>query len=219
MLTFAMPLRAFSADVVSIWGGARGTVVKKSDGTVWTWGANFGGKPGIGIAMTNLNRVLVPTEVHGAGDVGFLNSVTAIMGGEVHNIALKSDGTVCGWGNNFFGQVSNGTTNDVYTPDCGGIHQTDDLYRHGGAISRSVSKFSGSVPTPTPDRSVGFNRQRVITSSTECNDRTQPAGLHRVVQTTLHGVVNVCGCVTRQAVADGDVVPTGNDHQTISQEL
>jgi alpha-tubulin suppressor-like RCC1 family protein len=60
--------------------------------------------------------VLVPTEVHGAGDVGFLDSVIAIMGGEVHNVAFKADGTVWSWGNNFFGQVGNATTNDVYVP-------------------------------------------------------------------------------------------------------
>src|SRR5438132_2872372 len=102
LLTFAMPFVAFCTDVVSIWGGARGTVVKKSDGTVWTWGANFAGKLGIGVSSTNLARWLVPAEVHGPGDVSFLNSVSAIMGGEVHNVALKSDGTVWAWGNNVF---------------------------------------------------------------------------------------------------------------------
>src|SRR5437899_5495835 len=89
VLTLAAPLSAFSADVVSIWGGARGTVVQKSDGTVWTWGANFGGKLGVGVSSTNLSRVLVPVEVHGPGDVSFLNSLSAIMGGEVHNVGLK----------------------------------------------------------------------------------------------------------------------------------
>jgi alpha-tubulin suppressor-like RCC1 family protein len=66
--------------------------------------------------MSSLNRFLVPAEVHGAGNVDFLYSVTAIMGGEVHNTALKSDGTVWSWGNNFFGQVGNGTTNDASAP-------------------------------------------------------------------------------------------------------
>ena len=116
VLILAMPLAAFCADVVSIWGGARGTVVRKSDGTVWTWGANFGGKLGVGLSSTNLNRLLVPTEVHGPGDVGFLNSVSAIMGGEVHNVALKSDGTVWAWGANIFGVLGNGTTNEAHTP-------------------------------------------------------------------------------------------------------
>ena len=57
-----------AADVVSVWGGARGTIILKSDGTVWTWGANFNGKLGIG--ETNDVRALTPVEVHGPGNVG-----------------------------------------------------------------------------------------------------------------------------------------------------
>ena len=102
------------ADVVSIWGGARGTIILKSDGTVWTWGANFDGKLGIGMDPNSLNRSPVPVEVHGPGNVGYLNSISAIMGGEIHNVALKANGTVWAWGWNAFGQLGNGTTNDAY---------------------------------------------------------------------------------------------------------
>jgi alpha-tubulin suppressor-like RCC1 family protein len=116
LLILSIPFAASSADVVSIWGGARGTVIRKSDGTVWAWGANFSGKLGVGLASTDVGRLLVPAEVHGPGDAGFLNSISAIMGGEVHNVALKSDGTVWAWGNNMFGQLGNGSTNEAHTP-------------------------------------------------------------------------------------------------------
>jgi alpha-tubulin suppressor-like RCC1 family protein len=105
--------------VVSVWGGARGTIILKSDGTVWTWGANFDGKLGIG--ATNPVRSSVPVEVHGPGNVGYLNSIQAIMGGEIHNLALKSDGTVWAWGWNAYGQLGNGTTNDSWTPTQTGL--------------------------------------------------------------------------------------------------
>src|SRR5690242_15113102 len=78
VLALALVSFARAADVVSIWGGARGTIVLKSDGTVWTWGANFDGKLGIG--DTNPVRTTVPVEVHGAGNAGYLNSVKTIMG-------------------------------------------------------------------------------------------------------------------------------------------
>src|SRR5438093_3151524 len=94
----ALDVSAPGADVICIWGGARGTIVMKSDGTVWTWGANFSGKLGLGVDSATLNRVLVPSEVHGPGDVSYLNSIKAIMGGEAHNVALKSDGSVWAWG-------------------------------------------------------------------------------------------------------------------------
>ncbi|MDB6015654.1 MAG: rcc [Pedosphaera sp.] len=105
---------ASGADVVSMWGGARGTIILKSDGTVWTWGSNVGGKLGIGDPTTN--RVLTPVEVHGIGGVDYLNSISAIMGGEAHNVALRSDGTVWSWGQNFLGMLGDGTTNNAALP-------------------------------------------------------------------------------------------------------
>jgi len=48
---------ASAADVVSFWGGARGTIILKSDGTVWTWGTGGFGKLGIN---TTTGRSLVP---------------------------------------------------------------------------------------------------------------------------------------------------------------
>ena len=133
----------FGADVVSTWGGARGTIVLKSDGTVWTWGANFGGKLGIGDSTTN--RALVPVEVHGAGNVDYLHSVSAIMGGEVHNVALKSDGTVWAWGNNFQGRSGRRHHERFGAPDSNRIEfrsathecrqpRRSDLFQPGGQI-------------------------------------------------------------------------------------
>src|ERR1039457_2730767 len=116
---------ARSADVVSIWGGARGTIVLKSDGTVWTWGANFDGKLGIG--ETNTVRSSVPVEVHGPGNVSYLNAVKAIMGGEEHNLALKADGTLWAWGWNAFGQLGDGTTNTAWTPVQTGLSSVPPL--------------------------------------------------------------------------------------------
>ena len=113
---FGMVSLARGADVVSIWGGARGTTILKSDGTVWTWGANFSGKLGVGAGPNTLTNMDVPVEVHGPGNVSFLNSIKTIMGGEMHNMALKSDGTLWSWGMNGLGQLGDGTINDAWTP-------------------------------------------------------------------------------------------------------
>jgi alpha-tubulin suppressor-like RCC1 family protein len=120
-------LTAGGADVVSIWGGARGTIVLKSDGTVWTWGGNPNGKLGVGVDPHTLNRSSVPVQVHGSGNVGYLNSISAVMGGEIHNLALRGDGTVWAWGWNALGQLGDGTTNDAYSPIQTGLGTTPPL--------------------------------------------------------------------------------------------
>jgi alpha-tubulin suppressor-like RCC1 family protein len=54
--------------------------------------------------------------VHGPGNAGVLTSVTAVMGGEHANYAVKSDGTLWAWGGNFVGQLGNGTYTNTTTP-------------------------------------------------------------------------------------------------------
>ena len=132
-IVVALSFWARGADVVSVWGGARGTIILKSDGTVWTWGANFNGKLGIG--ETNDVRELTPVEVHDTNNVSYFNSVKAVMGGEIHNVALKSDGTVWCWGWNAFGQLGNGTTNDFWVPTQAGltaVPQMTNVVKLGG---------------------------------------------------------------------------------------
>jgi alpha-tubulin suppressor-like RCC1 family protein len=135
LLFFSLASVARSADVVSVWGGARGTIILKSDGTVWTWGANFSGKLGVGLDQATLVRTNVPVEVHGPGNVSYLNSIIGVMGGEIHNVALKSDGTVWAWGWNSLGQLGDGTTNDAWTPIQTGLGAVPPL--------TSVTKLGG----------------------------------------------------------------------------
>src|SRR5690348_14290639 len=47
LIFFSLIWSIRAADVISVWGGARGTIVLKSDGTVWTCGGNAFGKLGI----------------------------------------------------------------------------------------------------------------------------------------------------------------------------
>ncbi len=101
--------------ITSVWGGAGSEqIILKSDGTVWDWGFNLHGQLGNGTIGTN-NDTDLPGRVLGIGGVGYLGSLSAIIGGESHNMALSSDGTVDTWGWNFFGQLGDGSTNWGYS--------------------------------------------------------------------------------------------------------
>lgn len=79
-----------------------------SDGRVWAWGGNFSGQLG-----TTDNEFLedrcTPVTLVG------LTGVTAIAAGDLHNLALKDDGTVWAWGSNWDGQLGNGTFSSFYS--------------------------------------------------------------------------------------------------------
>ncbi|SEL27203.1 RCC1 domain-containing protein [Paenibacillus sp. OK003] len=94
-------------NIVSVSAGRNHTVAIDEDGTIWTWGKNsFGelGKPDI--LSSN-----IPVHLSDA-----FNQVKAVSAGSSFTIALKSDGTVWGWGNNSYGQFGDGTLQDSYTP-------------------------------------------------------------------------------------------------------
>ncbi|QHW31386.1 hypothetical protein GZH47_11395 [Paenibacillus rhizovicinus] len=81
--------------------GTTHSLAIKEDGTVWQWGdiTTYGAS---GVPETNLTA-LIPEQVPG------LHDVIAVAGGQVHSLALESDGTVWSWGGNGGGMVGDGT--------------------------------------------------------------------------------------------------------------
>jgi len=95
--------------VAAISAGSVHTVASKRDGTVWTWGSNSNGQLGDGYSGTENNRS-TPVQVKGVGGSGNLKGIIAVSTKDIHNVALKNDGTVWTWGNNSNGQLGNGTS-------------------------------------------------------------------------------------------------------------
>ena len=87
-----------SGVVVAIAAGGSHSLAVRSDGTVWAWGSNVSGQLGNGCTLgTNCNSSSTPVQVSG------LSGVVAIAGGTNHSLAVRSDGTVWGWGETFRG--------------------------------------------------------------------------------------------------------------------
>jgi alpha-tubulin suppressor-like RCC1 family protein len=103
-----LPASAGSTSFVSIAAGRDFGLALRSDGTVLSWGNNQLGQLGLG---TTSGYILKPAMIPG------LSNVVAISAGAWSSMALKSDGTVVGWGYNQDGEVATGSfTTSVPTP-------------------------------------------------------------------------------------------------------
>ena len=90
--------------VIAVAAGATHTLALRSDSTVWAWGDNGDGALGNG---TSGNRNTPPGQVLQSAGVP-LTGVVAIAAGFAHSVALKSNGTVWTWGDNYWGELGNG---------------------------------------------------------------------------------------------------------------
>jgi alpha-tubulin suppressor-like RCC1 family protein len=93
-------VQGLSAGVRSISAGDAHTCAVSTVGSVKCWGTNADGELGDGTK----NDRSVPVRV-----VGLSSGVIAVAVGENHACALTSPGTVKCWGNNFLGQLGDGT--------------------------------------------------------------------------------------------------------------
>jgi alpha-tubulin suppressor-like RCC1 family protein len=92
--------------VTAIGAGASFSMALKSDGSIWTWGANSSGQLGNG-SSTQSN---VPVQVQG------LTGVIQIAYGATHGVALTAAGKVSTWGNGTYGQLGSGSSASANVP-------------------------------------------------------------------------------------------------------
>lgn len=87
--------------------GASHTLVLKDDGTVWSCGYNAYGQLGIGTSGEGSDRSSL-VQVKDASGTGYLDGIVKIACGGQHCLALRSDGTLWAWGNDYYGQLGLG---------------------------------------------------------------------------------------------------------------
>ena len=71
----------------------------KMDGTLWGWGQNSNR---LGLGLGNLANQNLPTQI------GTANDWATVSAGNVHSLAVKTNGTLWAWGDGQFGQLGNG---------------------------------------------------------------------------------------------------------------
>jgi len=97
---------SIGGELVMVSSGGYFTAAIRSDGTLWTWGANWRGYLGDG---TNVNSN-VPIQV------GTATNWVSVSAGDQHSLAIDSDGKLWAWGYNYYGQLGDGTTTDSFIP-------------------------------------------------------------------------------------------------------
>jgi alpha-tubulin suppressor-like RCC1 family protein len=93
--------------VVDIASGRDHVLALHADGTVSAWGYNVSGQVGNGASGTG-NEVHAPVKAVG------LTDVVAVAANANFSLALKADGTLWGFGQNFNGQLGNGQSGSAH---------------------------------------------------------------------------------------------------------
>ena len=108
----------------------------KADGSLWAWGVNDYGQLGVG---TQGGDHLDPVRIGASTDWA-----TVAGSSRGHSLALKTDGSLWGWGLNHYGELGDGTTHDRSAPTRIGTGK-DWMAIAGGSIIAWPSKTDGSL--------------------------------------------------------------------------
>lgn len=92
--------------------GSDHTGLIDANGSLWMWGENYFGQLGNDGGGNGQNAIgkyqTVPVKV--------LDNVVSVSCGYTHTAAIKSDGSLWMWGENYYGQLGNGSTKDSLVP-------------------------------------------------------------------------------------------------------
>ena len=197
--------------ITAISAGASPALALKSDGTVWAWGFNGNGEVGTGTTGGSYN---VPQQVQTrvGGALVPLTGITAVTGASSNALALRSDGTVWGWGWNNHGQVGNGNNSRQNAAVEVMVNSAAPLT---GITAVATGVSSGSSYALASDGTIwawGNNGNGQLGNGTSGADQYTPAQV-MVGGVPLSGVTAVVG-FTNSALAlrlDGTVWAWGNN--------
>ena len=133
-----VPVRVSVNSVNAVAAGDLHGLALRSDGTIWAWGFNQSGQ--LGGAVTSIwgSDVAVP--------IPNLVGMLAVAAERDYSVALKSDGTVWTWGDNFYGQLGNGNKTDSAVPSkVAGLTSVREIAAGGTHVV--VARSDGTVWT------------------------------------------------------------------------
>lgn len=193
-------------EFANIAGGSYYSTALKSDGTVWTWGHNLNGELGDasrGYQTNNPNPL--PLAVVG------LTGVVAIAVGDRHTVALKSDGTVVGWGYSSYGELGTGAIGSQASPvqvsGLTGIRQVSTgcndtvALKSDGTVVAQGSNFKGQLGDGTTTDRLSPVAVPGLTGVVEVS-----AGCFFTLALKSDGTVWAWGSYAGGVLADGTVI-------------
>ncbi|MBW3621314.1 MAG: PxKF domain-containing protein, partial [Actinobacteria bacterium] len=171
-------------------------------GTPWTWGANFLGAGGIGYSG---NYIRPPAEMTGYDDI------VRVERGFRMGFIVRADGRILGWGNNFSGELGDGTSThrsrpvpvlgvDGATPELTGVV---DVSTGGSSPHTSALRADGTVVA------WGRNTHHQLGDGSDVDHRKYPAPVLTAEGEPLSGVRAIeAGNYQTYAIMDDGTVRT-----------
>lgn len=168
------------------------TMVRKPDGTVWTWGEDIRGQQGDQTSNPYHNAVVVPQQVPN------LSGMTNVSAAGDHALAVDSNSHVWAWGADDYSQCGDGGTTDLFEPTAiSGLSNIAAVYagqNNGFAVDTNGNLYGW-----------GDNTYGQLGDGTTTN-RSTPEAI-----TSITGIVKIASGLTHTLAlkSDGTVWATG----------